>query len=343
MKRFQNRIIANLIGLFFLAGLISGGMVMGCATPNQEIQAALFPTSISGTVVSDTGKIISEAKVVVHWTESKKNKWKGWEHEKKSKEIMSELDGSFVLEVSKKPSKIEASKPGYFSATIEPKADAILTGLKFVLESGGKIRVIIKGMEKEELGSLRVKAIAAGKEYHRSDKIYSPVMFDSIRGARLARARDGVFCEILGIPTGLAEVQASSNEEKLPSQTVQVKEGTVVNINFEYNLNKVILSGIVMQLGKPLSNWLLIFKRADGNPTPGISGIITPADGWYEIKLNPGMYEIQLSEPGVFVIDRVKVKGHELRFKKTYNITKTETLNLEVSGLKVIEPKKGEK
>lgn len=316
---------------------------MGCVMPNQEIHGALVPTLISGTVVSDKGETISGAKIVANWTESKENKWKEWEHEKKSEEVMSGLDGSFVLEVPKKPSKIEASKPGYFSATIEPKADTILTGLKLVLESGGKIRVTIKGMEKEEFGSLRVKAIAAGKEYHRGDKIYIPVMFDSIRGARLAPARDGVLCEISGIPAGLAEVQASNNEEKLPAQIVKVKEGTVVNVAFEFNLNKVILSGIVIQLGKPLSNWLLIFKRADGKPTPGISGIITPADGWYEIKLDPGTYEIQLNEPGVFVIDGVRTKGHELKFTKTYNVTKTETLNFEVSSFKAVEPKKGEK
>lgn len=303
-------------------------LLVGCAVQMEETKATSGPVLISGTVLSDTGEKILEAKIVVRW----------WERgEEKSKEFMSRGDGGFVGEAPKRPLELEVSKPDYFGAKIKPKTSDILTGLKFVLESGGKLNVKIIGLDKEELGSLRVKAIATGKEYHRSDKMYIPLKFDAARGVRQAPARDGVFCEISGIPTGPAEVHVSSNGEKLPVQTVAVKGGAVVNVIFEFKLNKVVLSGIVTQLGKPLSNWLLIFKRTDGKPIPGISGVITPSDGWYEIKLDPGTYEIQLGAPGVFTVEGVRVKGHAPKYIKTHNVTKSETLNLETSSFKKID------
>ncbi len=235
--------------------------------------------------------------------------------------------------------KIEASKLGCFGATIEPKAGKILTGLKFVLESGGKIDVRIKGMDidKEELKFLRVKAIAAGKEYYRDDKMYIQVMRDPIKVIRTDPA-DGVFCVISRVPAGPAEVHVAFNKESLPSKTVEVKNGESVRVDFELNIKKVILSGIVTYLGKPLPNWLVLFKRTDGKPITGLSGVVTPADGWYEIKLYPETYEIQLCEPEE-VADKggVKVKGHVLKFKKIHAVTKTETLNLEISGLKRVD------
>jgi hypothetical protein len=301
-------------------------ILSGCAVQKQEIQAIPpTPILISGTVVSNTGERISGAKIFIHW--------RG--REEMSKEVLTGADGRFALEGLRKPAKIEASKPGYFSSAIEPDAKTILNGLRFVLESGGRIMVTIKGLDKEDLKLLRVNAIAGGKEYRRSDKMFIRLIPDAIRGIRQAdAATDGVSCEISRVPGGPAEVFPSFNEISLPSQTVEVKGGTAVNVNFEFKLNRFTLSGILTYLGKPLSNWLLIFKRTDGKPTPGISGVTTPADGWYEIKLYAGTYEIQLNEPGEFSIKGVKVKGHALKFKKTYTVTQNETLNLEVSSLK---------
>ncbi len=92
-------------------------------------------------------------------------------------------------------------------------------------------------------------------------------------------------------------------------------------------------------LGAPLSDWLLIFKRADGKPVVGTSGTKTLADGWYDFKLRPGIYQIQLCAPGVFMINGVSVKGHELKYTRIHFVTKTETLNLDVSGLAPYVPK----
>jgi hypothetical protein len=319
-------------------GMVTSLMILsGCAVQKQETKAIQeippTPILISGTVVSDTGESILGAKIFVQW---------GWPKEM-SKEVLTGADGRFALELPRKPRKIEASKPGYFRSTIEPDAKTILNDLRFVLESGGRIMVTIKGLDKEDLKFLRVKAIAGGKEYRRSDSMFIGVKFDGRGMTQADAAKDGVSCEILGVPGGPAEVFASFNEISLPSQTVEVKGGTVVNVNFEFKLNRFTLSGILTYRGKPLSNWLLIFKRMDGKATPGISGVTTPADGWYEIKLYPGTYEIQLNEPGVFTIQGAKVKGHELKYTITHTVTKSETLNLEISSLKKVEPKKGKK
>jgi len=329
----EKRILSIAIGMVTSLMILSGCAVQKQGKrPIQKIPPT--PILISGTVVSDTGETISEAKILVKW-----RVWGEWVF----KEVFTAADGRFAFKDPRGPNEIEASKPGYFSSTIKPDAKTILSDLRFVLKSGGGINVKIKGLDEEDMKFLRVKAIAGGKEYRRSDSYFIGVKFDGGGMTKADAAKDGVSFEILGIPAGPAEVFASFNEISLPSQAVEIKAGTVANVNFEFQLNRFTLSGILTYRGKPLSNWLLIFKRMDGKATPGISGVTTPADGWYEIKLYPGTYEIQLNEPGVFTIQGAKVKGHELKYTITHTVTKSETLNLEISSLKKVEPKKGKK
>jgi hypothetical protein len=100
------------------------------------------------------------------------------------------------------------------------------------------------------------------------------------------------------------------------------------------------ISGKVTQLGKPGSEWLVTFNLLDGKPASVIPGAKTGSDGSYGLKLNPGSYEIQVMLPSVFEKDGMKLKGFQPKFTTTYTVTKTETLNLEVSILKKIESKK---
>jgi len=230
MKRYQIKGIIITKNSLILAGLIAGGILLGCAAQEQGTQVRPpVQTRISGTVVSDTGKTISGAKVVAHWAERKGNK---------SKEVMSALDGSFVLELPTMPFRIEASAGGYFIPTIEKlDAGAILSGLKLVLKTGGVIEVFIDGLQGEELQVCDVKAISSGKEYlvahklaevhFKRDEYTGKVQMDQ------KRLPKGIF-RIEGVPVGPAEVRVRLKEENLPAQTVEVKRGTVVSVKFEF-------------------------------------------------------------------------------------------------------------
>jgi len=342
MRRFQIKRITKSKSSILLAGLIAGGILLGCAAQKQGIEVTPpVRTFIWGTVVSDTGEKISRAKVIAHWTERKVNK---------SEEVMSGLDGSFALELPAMPFKIEASKAGYFGATIEKlDAAAILGGLisdlKLVLKGGGIINVIINGLDKEELPFCDVKAIASEKEYRTGGKfqMFFPVKIDASTGLpKITEERVTGQFVIEGVPVGPAEVRVRLIRENLPPQTVEVKGGAEVGVSFEFKSNKVMISGKVTQLGKPLSDWLLTFLLTDRKPAAISAMARTASDGSYRDRLNPGTYEIELSKPSVLEldIDRKKVAGYLPMFTTTYTVTKTETLNLEVSTLKKIEPKK---
>lgn len=64
------------------------------------------------------------------------------------------------------------------------------------------------------------------------------------------------------------------------------------------------------------------------------------SDGSYRWKLIPGTYEITLYKPFVPIISKTIAEGLRGLYTTTYTVTKTETLNLEVSNLKIIDSKK---
>jgi hypothetical protein len=209
-------------------------------------------------------------------------------------------------------------------------------------ESGGIIKVMISGVEQQELKFCEVKAIASGKEYLVSNK------FEMLLGLKTDTSTGRVIQEgpivglftIEGVPVGPAEVRVRLKQENLPAQKVEVKRDTEVSVNFEFKLNKVILSGKVTQLGKPLSDWVLIFERADGKPAPFSEGVKTASDGSYKHKLNPGTYKINLSNSSIEKIQGVTAEVWSTMYTTTYTVTKTETLDLEVSTLKKKDSKK---
>jgi len=101
----------------------------------------------------------------------------------------------------------------------------------------GVIEVSIDGLQGKELLACDVKAISSGKEYLVAQKI-AAVHFekdDSTGKVQVDQTRlpTGIYL-IKGVPAGPAEVRVRLKKKNLPAQTVEVKEGTVVRVWFEF-------------------------------------------------------------------------------------------------------------
>lgn len=321
-------------------GILLFGILLNCSAQksknksNQTDNILLY-----GTVVSDSGKTIQGAAIVMECAQYNK---RGVRLNDKYFTVDSDSDGNFSIGLPSIPFKIEASRAGYFNSIIEnPDTTQMAKGIKLTLASGGKIKVLIDGLSRNELGSLDIKAVTHGKEYVANNKLtlIAASLSENPATGHIEADNNGFFlacCYIEGVPAGDCSV-IFENNGKTYSRNVEIAGGTINDVSFDLKPPLFTLSGNVTKNGNPMAGYFLIFQLVDERYTGPAKGYSTDINGRYVMKLDSGLYKIQITVPSITELDGVKVKAYKPIYSTPYSLTKNDNLNFELDDLKLTE------